>query len=174
MELEQIVQEALDKGAQQKKSELINLCKLFPKGKDLSMIELGSYSGGTLRVWKHFFNKIIAVDLEHKNQLQGVDYLTGDTIDCYNQLGDYLSDKVDFLFIDADHTYGGVKQDFEIYEPLVKKGGIIAFHDILDSKLHDELNCHVHKFWNEIKGDYKHFEFIEKNDWGGIGVIIKN
>ena len=38
---------------------------------------------------------------------------------------------VDFLFIDGDHTYEGVKKDFEMYSPLVKKGGIIAFHDIV-------------------------------------------
>jgi predicted O-methyltransferase YrrM len=39
--------------------------------------------------------------------------------------------KVDFLFIDADHSYEGVKKDFEMYSPLVRKGGIIAFHDII-------------------------------------------
>jgi predicted O-methyltransferase YrrM len=37
----------------------------------------------------------------------------------------------DFLFIDGDHTYQGVKQDFQMYSPLVKKGGIVAFHDIV-------------------------------------------
>jgi predicted O-methyltransferase YrrM len=39
--------------------------------------------------------------------------------------------KVDFLFIDADHSYEGVKKDFEMYSPLVRKGGIIAFYDII-------------------------------------------
>jgi predicted O-methyltransferase YrrM len=37
---------------------------------------------------------------------------------------------LDFLFIDGDHTYKGVKEDFEMYSPLVRKGGVIAFHDI--------------------------------------------
>ena len=40
------------------------------------------------------------------------------------------SQKLDFLFIDGDHSYEGVKTDFELYSPLVKKGGIISFHDI--------------------------------------------
>jgi predicted O-methyltransferase YrrM len=39
--------------------------------------------------------------------------------------------KVDFLFIDGDHTYEGVTRDFEMYSPLVKRGGIIAIHDIV-------------------------------------------
>jgi predicted O-methyltransferase YrrM len=43
-------------------------------------------------------------------------------------LGNY---KIDFLFHDVDHSYEGVKKDFEMYSPLVRKGGIIAFHNIV-------------------------------------------
>jgi predicted O-methyltransferase YrrM len=39
---------------------------------------------------------------------------------------------VDLIFIDGDHSYEGVKQDFEIYAPLVRSDGLIAFHDILE------------------------------------------
>jgi hypothetical protein len=35
----------------------------------------------------------------------------------------------DFVFIDGLHTYEQLKQDLENYNPLVKKGGIIACHD---------------------------------------------
>ena len=35
----------------------------------------------------------------------------------------------DFIFIDGDHTYEAVKQDFEDWFPLLAKGGIVAFHD---------------------------------------------
>jgi predicted O-methyltransferase YrrM len=38
-------------------------------------------------------------------------------------------EKADFLFIDGDYTYEGVKRDL-MYSPLVREGGIIAFHDI--------------------------------------------
>jgi cephalosporin hydroxylase len=36
-------------------------------------------------------------------------------------------EKVDFLFIDGDHTYEGVKKDFEMYSPLVREGGLLLF-----------------------------------------------
>ncbi len=39
--------------------------------------------------------------------------------------------KLDFLFIDGDHSLPGVAQDFEMYGPFVRSGGIIAFHDIV-------------------------------------------
>jgi predicted O-methyltransferase YrrM len=37
--------------------------------------------------------------------------------------------KIDYIFIDGDHTYDAVKQDFEQWYPHVKVGGIISIHD---------------------------------------------
>ena len=53
---------------------------------------------------------------------------------------------LDFLFIDGDHSYDGVKQDFEMYGPLVNSAGVIAFHDI-------DYSSDVRRFWDEIKSD---------------------
>jgi predicted O-methyltransferase YrrM len=35
----------------------------------------------------------------------------------------------DFIFIDGDHSYEGIKMDWEIYSRKITKGGIIALHD---------------------------------------------
>ena len=81
--------------------------------------------------------------------------------------------KLDVLFIDGDHTYEGVKKDFEMYSPMVKTGGVIVFHDIVFHPYVPE--CQVDKFWNEIKGKYNVVECIKDKDttpWGGIGIII--
>jgi len=80
--------------------------------------------------------------------------------------------KLDFLFIDGDHTYEGVKKDFKLYSPLVKSDGLIAFHDIKKDLL--DSNVEVDKFWQEIKNKYQFKEFISnnKNQSGcGIGLI---
>ena len=37
--------------------------------------------------------------------------------------------KIDLLHIDADHTFEGVKKDFELYSQRMNKGGIITIHD---------------------------------------------
>ena len=48
-----------------------------------------------------------------------------------NKVGNILNgEKLDFLFIDGDHEYEGVKKDYNNYSKYVKKGGLIAFHDI--------------------------------------------
>ena len=77
------------------------------------------------------------------------------------------------LFIDGDHTKEGVKEDFESYSDLVKHGGWVVFHDILDTLIHREAGCYVSKFWLEIKDKYEHWEIIDPNDQSkmGLGVI---
>jgi predicted O-methyltransferase YrrM len=83
------------------------------------------------------------------------------------------SPTIDLLFIDGDHTYKGVKQDYEMYSPLVKKGGMIVFHDICDHPAMPDVE--VMKYWKEVKRGKKTVEFIDLKDktWGGIGVILK-
>lgn len=39
------------------------------------------------------------------------------------------TDKIDFLFIDGDHSYEGCKTDWDYYSPLLKKKSIVVFHD---------------------------------------------
>ena len=36
---------------------------------------------------------------------------------------------IDYIFIDGDHRYDAVKQDFNDWFPHIKQNGIIAFHD---------------------------------------------
>ena len=80
--------------------------------------------------------------------------------------------KFDVIFIDGDHTYDGVKKDFELYSDLINKGGIICFHDIWDTEEHHRQGCYVDKFWNEIKENYRYDELgKEIKTWGGIGIL---
>ncbi len=37
--------------------------------------------------------------------------------------------KLDFIFIDGDHSYEGVKKDFELYSQIMSENGIITIHD---------------------------------------------
>jgi predicted O-methyltransferase YrrM len=79
--------------------------------------------------------------------------------------------KFDLLFIDGDHSYSGVKSDFETYVDLVRPGGMVAFHDIAEHP--PDLKCEVSQLWRELKGKYRHEEIIESHDqgWAGIGIL---
>ena len=41
-----------------------------------------------------------------------------------------LEGGIDLLFIDGDHQYASVLTDWLLYSPLVRPGGLVAFHDI--------------------------------------------
>jgi cephalosporin hydroxylase len=84
---------------------------------------------------------------------------------------------IDLIFIDGDHSYEGVKNDYEIVK---NNGKIFVFHDIVN-----DCCPGVVKFWNEIKKKediYNFYEFTEQYEevWNvrhkkflGIGVAIK-
>ena len=187
------------KGATQKISEFAPLLQLLKRRKLKSVVEIGTAQGGTLYAWckiAHPDALIISIDLpggpfgggytlndvkkfrKYKRKNQKLYFLRKDSHkqETKNKLIGILDGrKIDFLFIDGDHRYRGVKKDFQLYSSLVKHNGLIVFHDIL---YHPKVPaCKVEKFWNEMKGKYKNREFIDKEDdrgwgqWGGIGVL---
>ena len=81
------------------------------------------------------------------------------------------SAQLDFLFIDGDHSYEGVKQDFADYAALVRPGGLVALHDI---QPHSKgWGGEVPEFWREIRPLHRHEEIVEhaQQDGFGIGLI---
>lgn len=78
--------------------------------------------------------------------------------------------KLDLLFIDGDHSYGGAKKDFELYSPLVAPGGTIAFHDIVDGA--EATVGGVPRLWRELKTSRRHLEFVKSWHQGGWGIGV--
>lgn len=77
---------------------------------------------------------------------------------------------IDFLFIDGDHTYEGVKRDWEMYSPLVRPGGLVAFHDVAGNY----ETTQVKRLWDVIKLDHQYREYmVHPRGQYGIGVLFK-
>ncbi len=72
---------------------------------------------------------------------------------------------IDFLFIDGLHSVEQVKKELALI-PLVRKGGVIGFHDI---SFHAEPNLWMDAFDPKKFDIYK---FRADDDWG-IGFLIK-
>jgi len=64
---------------------------------------------------------------------------------------------ISVLYIDGDHTYQGVKQDFMDYVPLVKSGGIVVLNDLCTHQRDNpsiDTNAHgVGDFWEAVVED---------------------
>lgn len=178
---------AVRNGASQKIDEFKHLVSWVADLDPEVIMEIGSMDGGTLRAWR-----AIAPDADLVSiSLTGGPYGGGSVPEC---LADHHLDRdshlqttldllreilngrpVDFLFIDGDHTYEGVRQDFDMYSTLVRPGGLIAFHDILPSDAPEGGS--VSQLWDELTPLYRTHEFCVPHElrdygvWGGIGLI---
>jgi cephalosporin hydroxylase len=185
-----------DRECLQRKWELMAMMALVKRQKPRLVVEIGTYRGGTLRCWSavtaagtHF----ISIDLPGGDFGGGYSsddaerfrtmLKPGQTLHCIRAdshdpetrktLAELLGPRrIDFLFIDGDHTYEGVKADFELYRDLMAPGGLVALHDIMPHQVHD--SCRVHEFWSELKEQPAARELVDRDGfetWGGIGVV---
>jgi predicted O-methyltransferase YrrM len=192
---------AQEHGAMQKVAEFAPLLALLAQRRPRAVIEIGTYRGGSFYALCEVADPhatLISIDLpdglfgggyteEELGSMRGyglgtqsLHFIPSDshdvsTCDAVVKLLD--GRPVDFLMIDGDHRYDGVRRDFELYSPLIGNGGLIAFHDILP---HPRAPlCEVDTFWNEIKGRYRYLEIVDPREdwgngqWGGIGVIFR-
>ena len=179
----------------QVRSEVLEWTRIVAAATPKRSMEIGTYRGGTLFLLCTFSAsdaQIISLDLRRGQFGGGYHWAKIPLFKCFARNGQKLrlvrgdshqpetkrrieallaGEHLDFLFIDGDHTYEGVKRDFEMYAPLVRRGGIVAFHDIAEHA--PEEHCEVAKFWNEIKPHYAHREIIEnpRQGWAGIGIL---
>ncbi len=57
---------------------------------------------------------------------------------------------IDLLFIDGDHSYGGVRSDLAMYQPLCAPDAMIALHDICVTPENSGRGFDVGIFWKEL------------------------
>lgn len=196
--LDQIVQFAVREraiSAQQVPAEIMELATLIAETKPRTIIEIGTSRGGTLFVLCRVAppgSTIISIDMPgagfgeaytsrhaqlfklfpSKGQVLLVVTANSHSSETQRDVERLLDGKrVDLLFIDGDHSYEGVKQDFSMYFPLIAENGIVVFHDIVDDTRFK--SCEVKRFWDEIKLEFRHQEIIADPDqgWAGLGVI---
>lgn len=176
--------------AMQLREEIEGLASLVAEHEPETILEIGTANGGTFYVWSRYVDScqtLVSLDLPggdfgggyeaHKVDLyrqfdddKEMAFIRDDSHDeaVYERARDAVGGEVDFLFIDGDHTYEGVKQDFEMYSRLVADGGIIALHDIVN----DNDDIEVPRFWTELENEYETTTFVARPHWGGIGVVF--
>ena len=150
-----------------------------------NILEIGTARGGTLFIWSQLAShKVVSCDLfpaGHKQSFYEsfpppdstcqVHHLSGDShseVFRKKVFSCFSGEKVDFLFIDGDHTEAGVEQDYKDYHELVRPGGIIAFHDIIQKQAFDSNQ--VYYFWKRIKEEKDVKEYIDDPDQTGFGI----
>lgn len=162
--------------AQQNTEELWWIIDKVSKLQPKKVVEIGSSHGGTLHFWDRMVGPgglVVSVDLwdahgitlDFSHSLSEVVLLQADSHDplTLTEVSDLTQGSIDFLFIDGDHTYEGAKKDYEMFSPLVRRGGIVAFHDVVY-----DTDIQVRRLFLELNEPKESIEIAH-----GIGVIYK-
>lgn len=157
-----------------------------------SILEIGSRYGYTLVDIAHRMApgaKVLSVDLpdqegwndpqaifhlrENIQRLQNEGYaarlIEGDSHDLSVIEAVLAHGPFDVVFIDGDHTYEGVTQDWDYYG---EAGNVVIFHDIRRPQSGEWQGLGVWRLWAELKEAGLHCEeFIASGSKMGIGKI---
>ena len=184
-------------GSMQAREETVQLMDMLSKEKIKNFMEIGIADGMTFYLWSAIANDpSLKIGIDFPNGGWGINrsytemaavkqrlLSIGEDVNIFfgdshaghvkewaeKTVGDK---KLDFLFIDGDHSYEGVKQDYDFYSKFVKSSGLVALHDIKNTKLHEKAGCFVWKLWEELKGEKT--EFIDNSsEFAGNGVKRK-
>jgi predicted O-methyltransferase YrrM len=197
--LERVVDAVLASPAfkpEQKRSEILGLLRLLERTPPRRVLEIGGRRGGTLVLFTAVASRdarLLSLDLAYdplqvdvNGRLgaagQDVRALQGDShaATTLERVRGWLgAEPVDFLFIDGDHSFAGVAKDFEMYGPLVKTGGTVAFHDIVpDSRTrHGVVTSadvgEVPSFWQRLKASGRPVtELVDDPEQDGLGIGV--
>ncbi len=72
--------------------------------------------------------------------------------------------RFDFVFIDGDHSWDGLKGDWEGWSPLIAPGEIIALHDSRSTPLRQIDDAGSARFTREVIAHDPNFEIVETVD----------
>lgn len=137
------------------------------RGLDTAMYFVDTWEGDDFT--KKYDNDVYTVFLKTVNEFYSDININMLRMTFDEAVGKFEDGSVDLLHIDGSHYYDDVKRDFESWLPKVSENGIIMLHDVSsDIVLGDEMGSH--KFWLELKKEYKYtFEF--DFSWG-LGLIF--
>lgn len=164
--------------------ELEQLLGLYADMDARSVLEIGVWAGGTLWHWIDgpLVEKVVAVDDQMLNPDLWKEWAAAADVELVLVPGKSQDREVvahvaahgpyDFVFVDGDHTHGGVWADWLNYSQMVAPGGAIAFHDILPRKGYG-----VDLVWEEVRNNAQRWVEVGQRrihpgneDWCGVGV----
>lgn len=155
-------------GIWQTPSQLVPFLLALREKKIKTYLDIGTFTGWTTTIIAAYLTRF---GLEHVDAVDIYQLCTPDTQDLWKEydlpityivrapstIQDAIRDHYDFVFVDGNHEYDGVKHDFLAYRHTTN---MMAFHDI-----NDHFCTGVVALWKELRetysGVYAFTEFID-------------
>jgi len=172
------------RGLLQVPSEFLDLCLYLSdvrwKGKIHKAIEVGVYRGSSSYILAAILYRnnpdmtYLMVDIEDSLQFfeEMQRLIPSIRKEIPHTSDDFSGQSFDFCFIDADHSYDSMMQDYANVGKYTSQ--ILVFHDIYGHE-YDSLNGGTVRGWQEIRElekDHRILEFSRyPEEWMGLGVV---
>lgn len=165
----------------QHQAEFDQLLDLYKTRAPHTVLEVGTYHGGTLYHWLQYAAQdAIVVSVDHhvhadnrhlfptwaRNDVH-LHVISGDSTDPATAELAAEHAPYDWIFIDADHHDASVRADWKLYGALAAPGGIVVFHDITPGP---DPAIQVAPLWAELTTSQDTSEIKLTNGFG-IGIV---
>jgi len=148
------------------REDLPKLCKV-----------LGFTQGAEIGVWRGEFSEMFLklgifmfcvdawepysgyYDFQRKSTLDASYEVAKETLSKYNckiikafsaeAAKQFADEELDFVYIDANHTYEGLRDDLQLWVPKVRKGGMVAGHDFDPLRTHNQIQRALFEYVDE-------------------------
>ena len=166
--------------------EKIMLYALVRGLRPTNILEIGSAFGGSARIIHQAMlangcGNLHCVDINPQPELEvfadalpDVTLIKGSSWDLYTSRRDAETNALfDFVFIDGDHSYRGVKQDIECAISMSELGAVLLFHDAHNPEVKRAIGDSLHYFGVDC-GILTVHAPVDKNTnttWGGLRML---
>lgn len=140
--------------------QVTGLEELIAKTNGGVMVEVGSAYGESAEIFAKKFDKVYCIDVWQgitADREKHFDEVVARNCNIIKRKGsstqfleEFADESLDFVYIDANHSYEYVKSDIENWKKKIKKGGFIGGHDF------------SYKFLGTIQAVYEHYD---RPDW---------
>jgi predicted O-methyltransferase YrrM len=173
--------------------EAAYLYKVIKGIKSANLVEIGRFKGGGTLLMAAAMDKnsyLRSYDLHVKMK----EYFNGESMDklLYYILEKYKlanrvkvivgnshkvetgKEPIDLIFIDGDHSYNGVRNDFLHWYKKIKFGGSILFHDATKTRPYVTYHEGVGKFVKEIEKEFEKYFYKIKEVGSMVHFVCRN
>lgn len=126
-----------------------------------SVIEIGTFQGDSLRVWREYLDPTLLIGVQDTDETtpevaaelrakmvrgKSQSLTTVQAVEALMAEAGFST--VDMLYIDGDHHYGPLVQDWRQYGNLVRRGGLIVLDDAV---IENNETVEVFRFYKEAR-----------------------
>lgn len=152
--------------------------------KEITIVEIGSWTGVSALVFAKYFQKVFAIDPWEKTsdeisseydmskiekifdaRAECVKAITKMKLHSLDAVAAFNDESIDIVYIDGSHKYEAVKEDIAAWLPKVKKSGFVCGHDFHKTKFPGVVKAVIEMIGEESLEKFSDTSWAKKKEF---------